>query len=122
MTRINSHQVIQMVGDDRLVFVEERYNQEVVMPIDEAVRRITTIAQQWIADNDGDADLMCFTMGDPSAFVEFSFVDLEAVGQAISYFQSARLLTPEEHMAQTKVFSINPGESLKDFMKRAGMR
>ena len=51
MTRINSHQVIQMLDDERLVFVDDNTGVEVVMPIARAkaiIDRVTAAAKPGI--------------------------------------------------------------------------
>jgi hypothetical protein len=43
MTRINNNNVIQLVGDDRLVFVDDTHGTEIVIPLADADKIISTI-------------------------------------------------------------------------------
>lgn len=87
MTRINSHQVIQMLDDERLVFVDDSTGTEVVMPITQALYvieqtkgKLFDANTQFVFHDGTSAD----DLGKNQ--VIFDVAHMPAVGKAIEYF------------------------------------
>ena len=87
MTRINSHQVIQMLDDERLVFVDDNTGVEVVMPIarakaiiDQIKDKLFDVNTEFVFNDGVDKD----DMGKNQVMI--SVVHIPDAAQAIEYF------------------------------------
>lgn len=97
MTRINNHQVIQMVGDDRLVFVDDHNGAEVVKLIVE----MPDLLKEWgpLADT-GE------TFG-PSESIQFHPREYDAVEQTVNYFIECSGVPIDEQLAVVMVTEVS---------------
>lgn len=112
MTRINQHQVIQMVGDDRIVMFDDDNLTEVSMLIEVAKQVVDALEPRSLFFDE-------FTIGPEESTANHYFgYEFPAVAQAINYFYDVMLLPPG---MEAHAFTPEPGESFDDFMKRAGL-
>lgn len=109
--RINSHQVIQMVGDDSLVFVEDWSGNEQVLSIAEAARRLETIWKP--AAQDG----RIFGLEG----VTFVARDIDNVTKAIEYFVECSQMSVDDQLDQMTVTELDPKRDIGDQLKELGL-
>jgi hypothetical protein len=93
--RINSHQVIQMVGDDRVVFVNDRTMQEVVLNIVDLPALLEKWGQQADRGESFGPDLFPFQ---PS--------DYNAVEKTLDYFIECSTVPVEEQMKKITIHEV----------------
>jgi hypothetical protein len=110
MTRINSHQVIQMVGDDRLVFVDDWSGHEEVVPIADMPK----VLGSWkpVADQG-----FAFGFDENTRFKPAEF---PAVDQAVQYFIECSTVPLADQIAQLKIVDIESADSLGDLFEFLG--
>lgn len=108
MTRISSSRVIQMVGDDRVVFVNDHTGSEYVIPI------VGIPFTEW-----GDLAKAGQPFGPDG--IEFSSGQWPAVEQTLDYFVECSNVPLEEQLANITIVEAEPGESFEDFARRAGL-
>ena len=91
MTRINSHQLIQMVGQDQIVFVEDYTGDEVV----EKIIEVPSIFSQW---EDQDSKGKQLTIGSISLDVE-----LAVLKKVVNYFVEASKVSLEDQLEAIQI-------------------
>lgn len=110
MTRISSNRVIQMVGDDRVVFVNDSTMQEHVLKIIDLPNTLI----HWY-----DAAARGVNYGPEG--IEFRPDQFEAVKQTLYYFIDCSHVPLSEQLERITVIQSEPGEPIEDFMRRAGI-
>lgn len=107
MTRINNHQVIQMVGNDRIVFVDD--SREIVKAIADA----QDLFDQW-EDQDAGGNPLTISDGSWPMVLDSPYAVLR---EAVSYFVDCAAGKYDDE--PIRVLSKEPDESIEDFFERA---
>jgi hypothetical protein len=114
-----------MVGQDRLVFTEDRTGEELVLPIAQVVKTLDSFSRLLGSGVENSGGTFGFHGGDNDSpvgpYVNFFWFEFPAVKQAVDYFVKASQMSMEEQMSKIKVVAAEPGESAGDFFKRVGI-
>jgi len=115
MTRINSHQVIQMIDDVTLVMVDERTGVELTLPLAQAASNVARLHEQrdqfdGFGFHDGDNDNPGKTR------IYFDVEHLDAVRKAVDYFVEASRVPLSEQLEQV---AVTPITNIEEFLTKA---
>jgi hypothetical protein len=100
-----------MIGDDRVVFVDDRTGAEVLLGLD-------------VAHDVLDELLVLGEGGEVSNKSASIFLDALEVGRAIEtveYFQRAAKVPLDEQLSQITVIELDPGDDLAELFRKLGL-
>jgi hypothetical protein len=113
VTRINGRHVVQMVGDDKLVFTDDHTGVEVVMPM----AAMEAILSLWALDV---AQGKTFNVkAGAHERITFQPDEFESVKQAVEYFIWISR-TPLSQRGEVSIVSFDSIEDAMDFLKGQG--
>jgi hypothetical protein len=111
-----------MVDADRLVFVEERTGEELVLPLAQVVEILESLESHPGLRPRDTFGFHAGDQGDPTGpWINFFYIELPAVRAAVDYFVAASQTADYiRKIYDCDATTREPGESPEDFFKRAG--
>jgi len=109
--RVSDRLVVQLVGDDRLVFVDDQTGAEAIVPVAEAERTVRVLDEDIVERGYG---VLPAGGGD---VVTIGPDELPGVQRAVEYFAAAAAVPLAEQLAQIQVVEIRDGDDLREFLR-----
>jgi hypothetical protein len=104
--RVSNRLVVQLVGDDRLVFVDDQSGAEAVVPISNADRTVRVLDEEIVERGYGT---LYAGVGE---VVTISPDELPGVQRAVEYFAAAAAVPLAEQLAQIEVVEFTSFDDL----------